>query len=241
MFDKIRNFIAFLVQLVYPGRCPLCDDIVVPFGKTVCTECYRKIRYIRQPVCNRCGKELGSTEKMLCGDCTKRPHNFTKGRAVFPYDEIAPSLYRFKYAGRKEYARFYGEEAVRLLGDEILSWNVDAIIPVPIHISRWRKRGYNQAKEVAKVMGKKLGIPVLSGLVRRTKKTVPMKVLGLSERQNNLKKAFHIGRNDVRLKRVLIVDDIYTTGSTIDAMADKLRQHAVQDIYFVAIAIGSGV
>ncbi len=229
------------MQLIYPRRCPVCDNIVVPFGKKVCTACYRKLRYIKQPVCMKCGKELRTTEKEYCGDCSRIRHVYKQGRAVFPYEIIAPSLYRFKYAGKREYAAFYGEQALRLLGEDIRIWDPQAIVPVPIHPKRWRKRGYNQATEFAKVLGRQMKIPVRSHLVQRVKNTVPMKILGPEERQNNLKKAFHIWRNDVKLERVLIVDDIYTTGSTMDAMAEELQRHGVSDIYFVTIAVGNGV
>ncbi len=237
----MKKLWSFLLGVIYPGRCPVCDDVVMPWGGMVCSACYRKLSFIKQPVCLKCGKELRKEEKEYCGDCMRRNHVFTQGRAVFPYGEIAESLYRFKYAGRQEYAEFYAHQAVLLLGDVIRAWKVDAILPVPIHISRFRKRGYNQATLLAKGIGKTLGIPVKDHLIRRVKKTVPMKFLGASERQINLKKAFHIRRNDVELKRVLIVDDIYTTGSTMDALAGELRLHGVEDVFFVTVAIGEGV
>ena len=112
---------------------------------------------------------------------------------------------------------------------------------MPIHTSKRRNRGYNQAEVLAKGLGAILHIPVENGLIRRIRKTAPMKDLSASERQNNLKRAFKICRNDVKLDTIIIIDDIYTTGSTIDAMSYELRRAGVKKIYFAALAIGRGL
>ena len=111
-------------------------------------------------------------------------------------------------------------------------------MPVPVHAARKRERGYNQAEALAGEIGRRMGIPVDFRLIKRVKKTLPQKLLDDRERQNNLKRAFKIARNDVKLKRVVIIDDIYTTGSTIDACALELKRAGVEKVYFIAIAIG---
>ena len=147
-------------------------------------------------------------------------------------------MYRFKYAGRREYARFYGRQIAYHLKDVIEEWDVDALVPVPIHRSRRIQRGYNQAEVLAKEIGFYLGIPVETHLLKRVKKTLPQKLLDDRQRQNNLKNAFKIGRNDVKCKSTIVIDDIYTTGSTIDHCAKVLKQHGVERIYYISIAIG---
>lgn len=154
------------------------------------------------------------------------------------YQSVAGSLYRFKYAGRQEYARFYAEAIVEKLGEAIRAWKSDALVPVPIHRTRRRERGYNQAELLAREIGRRMDIPVDSHVIRRVKKTLPQKQLDDAERQNNLKRAFKIERNDVKLERVIIVDDIYTTGSTIDACAAELKRAGVEKVYFITAAIG---
>ena len=94
---------------------------------------------------------------------------------------------------------------------------------------------------LAREVGSRLNIPVNTELIKRVRKTAPMKNLSAKERQNNLKKAFKICHNDVKLSTIIIIDDIYTTGSTIDAMAYELRQTGVKNIYFAALAIGNGM
>ena len=114
-------------------------------------------------------------------------------------------------------------------------------MPVPVHPSRKRKRGYNQAELLAGVISRRTGIPVRQDLIVRQKKTVPQKELDEKQRQNNLKKAFKIIKNDVKLDTIVIIDDIYTTGSTINAMATMLHIAGISRIYYAALAIGNGL
>ena len=115
---------------------------------------------------------------------------------------------------------------------------IEALVPVPLHKTRLRKRGYNQSEEYAKALSTLTGVPVEADLVKRIKNTRPMKELDMEGRRNNLKNAFIMGKNDVSLNSVAIVDDIYTTGSTVDAVAALLRRHGVRFVYVITIAVG---
>jgi ComF family protein len=159
--------------------------------------------------------------------------------ALFDYQSIAGAVYRFKYKGRQEYAEFFGAEISRRLGREIRLLEPDCLIPVPIHKKRLRIRGYNQAAILAKVISRHLNIPVEDKLISRVRATTPLKKLNRKERQNILKKAFKIVRNDVKLKTVVVIDDVFTTGSTIDAIAAELKAVGVDRVYFVALSIGN--
>lgn len=230
-----------ILDLVFPRRCPICDDIVVPKGELVCLPCRKQIRYVCEPKCKKCGKQLHKNEKEYCFDCSRKKHNFKQGLALYEYQGIKLSIYQYKYKGRAEYAEFYGTDIAEKLGEDILKWKPDALIPVPLHPSKKRLREYNQAELIAKNLGKKLCIPVYSDYVIRVRKTVPQKLLDDVQRQKNLERAFQISRNDVKLKKTVIIDDIYTTGSTIDAIASVLLQNGVEEVYFVALSIGEGV
>lgn len=236
-----RTFLGTLADILYPRRCPVCDRAVSPFGSLVCETCKNKFTYVRQPFCMKCGKELSEETKEYCSDCMRRRHLFDRGRAVYAYKSVSDSLFRFKYKGRQEYGAYYAACTVACLGKWIAKCRPDALIPVPIHASKRRVRGYNQAEVLAREIGSLMNIPVEANLVKRTRKTVPMKDLPLAERQNNLKRAFKICRNDVKLNTVIIIDDIYTTGSTIDAVSYELRCIGVKRIYFVTLAIGNGL
>ena len=225
------------LDLVFPARCPICDK-PAPFPELICPGCKVKPVRIKPPRCLKCGKHIENETEEYCRGCRMAVHSFEQGRSLFLYQSVAASIYRFKYAGRQEYASFYGEQIVRELGGTIRAWRPDALVPVPIHFTRRRERGYNQAEVLAGEIGKRTGIPVERSLLGRLKKTLPQKLLDDAGRQNNLKRAFKINRNDVKLKRVIIVDDIYTTGSTIDACAVTLKRAGVEKVYFITVAIG---
>ena len=238
--DGLKKAGRFGMQLLFPLRCPVCDRIAVPFGAKVCKECAGKLKLLVPPYCMKCGKKL-QEEGELCGDCRRIGHIFARGRALYEYDSVAASIYRLKYAGRQEYAQFYGEEMAFYLGKFIREVQPDALIPIPLHKKRFRARGYNQAALLARTLGRELDIPVAEHFLRRVKDTIPLKLLNPQERQNNLKKAFIISENDVKLKTVIMVDDIYTTGSTMDEAARALREGGVERVYFVTLACGAGI
>lgn len=237
----VKMIPGVLADLLFPRRCPVCDRAVRPFGSLVCDDCRDKFVYVKAPYCMKCGKELGEETAEYCGDCMRRRHLFDRGRALYVYRSAADSIYRFKYKGRQEYGKYYAACMAAGLGRWIRQCGPDAIIPVPIHASKRRRRGYDQARVLAEELGRLMDIPVETELVKRIRRTAPMKDLPLAQRQNNLKKAFKICRNDVKLNTVMIIDDIYTTGSTVDAMSYELRRAGVRRIYFAALAIGNGV
>lgn len=173
-------------------------------------------------------------------DCGRKRHLYICGTAVFEYRDVASAIYRFKYGGRQEYAAFFGKCMAERLQARLNQWKAEALVPVPIHPSRKKQRGYNQAELLAREISSLTGLPVCGNLVARGKKTMPQKNLDDIQRQNNLKKAFKILRNDVKLNTIVIIDDIYTTGSTVDAMAAILRTAGVKNIYYAALAIGRG-
>ncbi len=230
---------AVLTELLYPYRCPVCDG-VAPFGKKICPACHKQLKPIQEPWCMKCGKKL-SDEREYCRDCAHREHAFVRGRALYEYGSVATAIYRFKYRGRREYAAYFGEEAVKVLGSFIREIAPDGLVPVPLHPARMAVRGYNQAELLAREMGKHLEIPVYGKLVRRVRNTMPLKQLNPKERENNLKKAFNMAANDVKLKKIIVIDDIYTTGSTIEAVTDVLLSGGVQDVYFITLACGAGI
>ncbi len=228
------------MQLLFPRRCPVCDHIVQPTGEKICTECLGRLKLLTPPWCMKCGKKLAG-EGEYCADCRRKEHHFLRGRALYEYEGAALSVYRFKYGGRREYAEFFGEQAAEFLGDFVRSIRPEALIPIPLHKKRKAARGYNQAELLAREIGERLGVPVNTKILLREKNTAPLKYENPEERQNNLKRAFNIGQNDVKLKKVILIDDIYTTGSTMDEAARMLRAAGVESVYFLALACGAGI
>ena len=223
-------------ELLFPRRCPVCDGIVTPRGEKICLKCLGKLKPVAAPWCVICGKGLRG-EGSLCGECQKgRIHAFRRARALYDYPSAAPAIYRLKYEGRREYADFFGEEMARYLGDFIREVGPDGIIPIPLHKKRMRKRGYNQAGVLAKVLGRELGLPVYENILFRVKNTAPLKQQNYEERQNNLKKAFLVRKNDVKLYTIILIDDIYTTGTTVDEAAMALMEGGIPNVYVVTLA-----
>lgn len=229
------------LDLLYPRRCVVCDEIVDQNGEYVCRKCSNKIIYIKEPYCMKCGKQIKKEEQEYCGDCRKKKHDYIQGTALYDYGSMSDSIFRFKYAGRMEYAKFYGRELYRKKTKWLSMVCPDALVPVPVHSSRKRKRGYNQAELIARELSRCSGIPINTQLIRRAERTKPLKNLNYLERQNNLKRAFKLCENDVKLNTIVIIDDIYTTGSTIDAMAQILHRAGITEIYFMTLTIGRGI
>lgn len=227
-------------DFLFPLRCAVCDEVTDDKEKGVCRKCAEKIVYIKPPFCMKCGKQLGEEREEYCPDCSRKKHFFVQGTALYEYGSMADSLFRFKYASRAEYAAFYGRELWERKGVWLKALKPDVLVPVPIHASRKRKRGYNQAALIAKELSRYSGVPVNEKLIVRTKRTRAQKELSERQRQNNLKKAFKILQNDVKLNTIVIIDDIYTTGSTVDAVAELLLQAGANKIYYMVLAIGRG-
>ncbi len=235
------RYLEKITDLIYPRRCPVCDD-PVPMGQgLLCETCKQHIKYIQSPRCRKCGKQLYDDAVIFCGDCEQKQHKYDHGYALYDYRSMRNSIYRFKYGKRCEYARYYAQDIWKHLACEIMEMQADALVPVPLHKSRKAQRGYNQSELLARELSRLTGIPCYSHLVKRVKKTIPQKELDSRERQNNLKKAFLIHSDVVKLKKMIIVDDIYTTGSTIDAVAGELKRHGVKKVYYLALCIGEGM
>ena len=236
---KKINFLDYL----YPPRCPVCDKPVLQKQNWCgfCITCIEKLPMIKHNRCYKCGRALSGQEKEYCSDCLKYGwmHIYDKGFSLCTYDDtIRDTVYRLKYGKRSEYAKPLGKLMAHAFAAVFKRAGVEGVIAVPLHENRIRKRGYNQAELLAKSFCEYSGIPFYAHYVERIKDTKPLKSMTRSERQNNLKKAFKIGRNDVKLKVSIVIDDIYTTGSTIDSMAAVLKEAGVSKGYFLTVAIG---
>ncbi len=229
-----------ITRFLYPTRCPICDDPAWPTDRGICFSCMKKLKANAGFFCEKCGKKLTPGDG-LCNDCKTKGHVFERCRSAFEYDGISESLYRFKYLGRREYAKVYAGLSVEVLRDYLTIIKPDVITPVPLSREKENKRGYNQALDLCVALSAETGIPVLPDTVRRVKNTAPMKLLSPSERQKNLKNAFKSGENVVKSKRVLLVDDIYTTGATMDACAEILYGEGADSVYCLTISSGAGI
>ncbi len=236
-FGYIKRAGELAVGLLYPPRCPLCDRILPLFGGRVCGDCRKKLPWIVQPYCLKCGKMLDAWEKEYCADCLGHSHDFTQGIAAFCYaGDLRGSVQRMKFSGRREYLDFYAEAMVYRAGKWISLWKPQRIIPVPMHWKKKNRRGFNQAELLAKKIGKLTGIPVLSRAVRKRKNTKDQKELSGQERRINLKDAFEAAGDLSQIRSVLVIDDVYTTGSTMDEISRTLKGAGVKHVFFLVLA-----
>ena len=241
---KYKKVLREVVNAVLPPACPVCGR-PAPFAAgrrvDICPECMQKVSYVDEPFCLKCGKPVQSDEAEYCNDCSRHVHVYDQACSVYEYSkDVKNSIYRFKYHNKQEYAGVYAKQMADRCGMMIRRWSPDVIIPVPIHISRLKMRGYNQAGLIAEALGRIIGIPIDEEALVRVIKTAPMKELSNRERVKNLQNAFQADEKVVRYKKVLIVDDIYTTGATFDACAAVLKQAGVREVYGISLCVGDG-
>ncbi len=231
-----------LIGLIFPRRCPVCGEIVLPRGELICPECVKKLSPVRQPVCKCCGKQVESSRIEYCFDCSRHPKSFRRNLALLNYNDAArKSMSAIKYKNKREYLDFYGQAVCQRFGRQILRMSPDIIVPVPVHPSRLRGRGFNQAQILAEQIGRRLSIPVCSGGLKRIRRTAPQKELDPAQRLRNLRQAFGPGKLPASVRTVLLVDDIYTTGSTMEACSRVLLSMGVKNVYCLTICIGQGI
>lgn len=232
-----------MIKLLYPDRCPLCQQI----SEGICEVCKEEMPLVQEPCCFRCGKPLEDEQEEYCFDCRQHGHMFDEGRGFLLYqNKVRESIHRIKYQNKRDYLEWYGKEMISVFETEIERWNPDVLVAIPMDSRKMRRRGYNQAAILAKHLGRSLQLPWEADVLKKVRQTADQKVLTHQQRRSNLKDAFAVNEdflNEAGMlpwEKVLLVDDVYTTGSTMDEAAKVLRQYGVQKIYFLTICIGEG-
>ncbi len=192
----------------------------------------------------KCGKPVRHAQQEYCHDCVQTQHYFDKGAALWIHKEpVNMSIYQYKFHGQRWFGKYYAREMAERYGSVLMKWKPDMILPIPLHRAKLRKRGYNQAAIVSKELGRLMEIPVNMKIFKRVRMTNPLKNLNPAQRKKNLRKAFAVadgGRKKLAGKTILLVDDIYTTGSTMDEAAKTLKNAGVEKVFYLTISIGQG-
>lgn len=237
-----------LLDLIYPRRpeCPFCG-VKSPKGEP-CYGCMTTIEsYQHERPCSRCGRLavkgaalLHNGAGLLCYDCRKREWPFTLARAGGPYEGILKeAITRFKYAGRRSLALHLAALMVEVCRSEARYQPASLIVPVPLSREKLRLRGFNQAGLLAVEVGRALGIPVNESCLVKAFDTPAQAGLTRVAREANLKGAFSVSRPEVICDQVvLIVDDVFTTGSTMSAAALVVRQAGARQVFGLTAATG---
>lgn len=228
---------------LYPTKCVVCGKRLENQTAEICDICYNELTIIEEFACPKCGKHRKKSGN-LCFDCKKENHLFNAGRGMLVYNTLTKkSLSGLKFFGYTWIGKIYG----KLLAEYFQKWchyPVDFVIPVPIHWTRYVQRGYNQAEVIAYSFSIYSQLDILPKGLKRIRHTKPQKELNEQERIQNLSLAFKVNKkyiSDIQGKNVLIIDDIYTTGSTIDGCTKALRQAGASQVYFLTVAIGDGI
>lgn len=222
----MKTIITRLIDSVFAQHCLLCKT---KSALIICTECKHQLKShtIRCPRCAR-----PSPSNLACISCQHTPPLFDKAYACFDYKGVIKhSIQQFKYHEALYFAPFF---AACL--HEMIDWSdVDAILAVPLHRKRLISRGYNQSQQLAKRLGRKTGKPVVSHYVKRMKNTAPQHTLDKTARAKNPKGAFKLIK-PIPYKKLLIIDDVMTTASTLNALCKTLQQAGSHHIIVACVA-----
>ncbi len=240
----IKRIIEKIEEAVFPSNiyCISCGSMIdASRPYSLCDECARKLHWINGRACDKCGKALPDTyHGRLCYDCMMHKHYFKKGYSCLTYGLYERQiLLDYKYNGKSYLCRKLGD----ILFDRICCENleIDVIIPVPVHKKRRKSRGYNQSELMAKRLSKLCGVPSDCESLVRNRETTLLRSLNPAEREAALEGAFSVtaaGKRKICGKRILVIDDIYTTGATADACSKTLIEAGAAEVFLLSLASG---
>jgi ComF family protein len=235
-----------LLNFVFPLDCKICGKpIRESKGYSICEDCFKTIELIERPYCVKCGKPLMPTDAfkqdrgILCLNCKRKKYSFEFSRSVGIYHRVLKKcIHLFKYYGEKKLAKPLGKLMVDyLLKNNEFKNKLDLIIPVPLHKNDLKKRGFNQSVLLGKVIGDYFSIPVGESVLIK-KKLTPFQInLSKKEREKNILRAFSVEKpEEVKGKNILILDDVFTTGATVEECAKELMKAQAKNIFVLTLA-----
>ena len=227
--------------LLFASSCQVCETLLERTGeKVVCRACLARLAESNSPVCLCCGRFFdGVAEPHLCADCLEKRPPYTRHRSGARYEGIAREIILlYKYRGYSVLSGFLADFLTESLEREEDLWSgVDALVPVPLYPAKEKSRGFNQALLLARRLAKKKRLPILKRCLVKVRPTAAQTSLDGRAREANLRGAFQARRSSrLRGKVVLLVDDVYTTGSTIRECSRTLKEAGVKEVRAVTIA-----
>ena len=225
----MRTWWKYILDLFLPPRCKKCGKIICD-DDALCDDCFNELNFISAPYCQRCGipfEDVGGKppHNWLCAECARDKHPwFRLCRSALHYDEFGKALIiALKFYDRTDDARILAKW-MKPAGKDIWAQGVDVIVPVPLHYTRLIKRKYNQAALLAKELSAMTSIPVEYSALIRHRRTRPQVEFSGSIRRRNVRGAFKVKHPEkFRGKRVLLIDDVMTTGSTLKECAKAIN------------------
>ncbi|MDL1970268.1 MAG: ComF family protein [Candidatus Desulfofervidaceae bacterium] len=228
-----------LLDVFFPCLCAGCGT-PVEASRLFCAECEADLAMVTAPFCQICGCPFTSPQgdEHICGECLQQPPFFKAARSVFIYKEpIKRAIIQFKFLGCTALAELFAKVIITNLDGFIKQIAPDIVIPVPLHLSRLRERGYNQCLLLAKRIARILGIPCKKRTLQKVKPTMSQVGLSLSQRRFNVKGSFTVVDPDaVQGRRILLIDDVFTTGSTVNECAKVLVKAGADGVWVITLA-----
>jgi len=233
-------FIEKFFQFLLPPQCHCCEKFLEEGEQGICPECLSKIQWIEPPFCSVCGTPFVSKGEGIhpCGVCITKKKYFTMARALGFYEgPFKEAIHRWKYQGKTYLTPFFGERMAEVL---YFYWDpklFDFLIPVPLHKRRLRERGFNQALLLVKDLSRRIGIPYRKRLLQKRRPTIPQVNLKGIEREKEIKGSFFVHKKEeLEGKSVLLVDDVFTTGSTVNECAKMLLAGGAKRVDVLTLA-----
>ncbi len=242
LFAGIIRIVSILLDLIYPRFCLLCLKKINSASEyNICSLCALTIKPIKPPFCVKCGtvlKQISQIRNNGCSKCTNKKYYFDQALSACKYQgSIKTLLHLFKYKHKIKTGNFLADILIKFITDNLDINNIDLILAVPLHKHKFRERGFNQAQVLANRIGIKLGIRNSVNNLCRIKKTTSQVKLTADKRRNNTLGAFISKKpEEFKDKRILLIDDIFTTGSTINQCARILKQSKAARITCLTIA-----
>jgi competence protein ComFC len=231
--------IKYLFDLLYPARyeCNICGRAG---AGAACGICMASLDYLQGATCLHCGKQLNECyHGSICPDCRGRVFYYERAYSCFEYNGMGKKLiYKLKYEGKVQLAKVIAGLMIERLQNERLA--IDAVVPVPMHESKLEARGFNQSLIIAQELGERMDKPVADCL-KRAKETKEQYNLDRNQRYSNINGAFSVklSYNIGKYMDILLVDDIYTTGSTVNECSKVLKEAGAEKVYVITAATGS--
>jgi ComF family protein len=231
---------------LYPPRCRFCRESLIDADDCFCSACRERIRRVTHPFCNACGRPFLDTsgDDHLCGNCLRRRPHFVRARAwaCYPTEDgeehpLREVVQRFKYGRKVSLGKPLGRLMAidcRGLFDER---PFDVILPVPLHPKRLRWRSFNQSLVLAREIGKEWKLPVDPFVLARSRETPPQTQLNEEERKKNMRRAFSVNAaRPIEGKAVLLIDDVYTSGATVNECSRALKRGGAKEVSVLTLA-----
>ena len=240
---KIRTGFKTALGLVYPETCQLCQsERATADSGFVGSKCWSQVRFIRPPFCARCGLPFQGalTTEFHCTNCQELELHFTSARsAVVARTVVLEAIHRFKYSNALWFEHFLADLLVREAAPSLQGQNWDFLMPVPLHPLKLREREFNQAEIIAGHLSRATGIPLNSDSLRRVNPTATQTLLNRDQRAANMKGAFRVpAGKSLADKRIVLVDDVFTTGATTNACAAALVRAGAAEVVVWTVARG---